>query len=450
MCILTVNGTHHRTENANHRTLLEVLRDDLGFKGAKLGCGEGECGACTVLVDGHAVCACLQLAATAAGHEVITIEAFATAPLGRRITQALAQAGAVQCGFCTPGIVMAAAGYFTGGRTNDTLEAALEGNLCRCTGYTKIHKALSRLPRHQARHTPLGKGNGPSLKDALTFLTRHANLTPIAGGTDLIVRHEHNLANQHFFDLTRVADEQMRTIQEVGGDISIGALVTWSNILTDQRILAHAPILAQVASVVGGAQIRNAATIGGNLVTASPAGDALPALSVLGATIVIANPHGRRALPLDQFLLGPGKTALTPGELVTSIRVPVAKHGAFQFFRKVGSRQAQMIAKVSLALTGDYVGYELRDLKIALGAVGPVPMTCRNTAELLMGGPLTRDLWLVAAQMLQREISPIDDHRSTRNYRIKVAPRLLFEAVEELRKHRAFRYTARKFPQPPS
>ena len=425
MTTLTVNGREHEIVPAG-RTLLEILRDDLGLKGAKLGCGEGECGACTVLLDGQAVCACLLTADQAEGRTVLTVEAVAKTALGREITQALTETGAVQCGFCTPGFVMAATAHFSTSRQED-LDTALEGNLCRCTGYTKIRQALAGVPPHRGRKPkPVSR---ISLETAIAGLADDPDLIPIAGGTDLLVKWEHKLDEQRFLDLTRVGDEELNGISPESAGISIGALVTWSRILTDRRVAKTVPILAAVARELGGTQIRNAATIGGNLVTASPAGDSLPALCALHARLNIVSSKGRRTLTANDFLVGPGQTTLEKGELVTSIFIPEDRFGLTQSFRKVGPRRAQSIAKLSLALIGKKHGGRWTDLSMAFGAVGPVPMRCPDTTALLVGSELSPDLYPEVARTLKREIAPITDHRSTREYRHKIAGRILWDAL---------------------
>ncbi len=296
---LTINGTVVEVA-ASGRTLLDVLREDLRLTGAKLGCGEGECGACTVLVDGRAVCACLQAADTLVGRQVETIEGLRDTDLGATIVDALAANGAVQCGFCTPGFVVAAAAHLRCEAPGD-LDASIEGNLCRCTGYAKIRTALSSvapqaMPADRRRPTR-------SRKAVLAEMQADPGLMPIAGGTDLLVRAHGSGRPHRHLDLTTIDDAAMTTIAEDAEAISLGALVTWAELQVNGLVRATLPLLSQVADTVGGAQIRNAGTIGGNIATASPAGDGLPALVALRARVEVDGPDGVRTMPLTEFLV---------------------------------------------------------------------------------------------------------------------------------------------------
>ena len=425
---LIINGQSHKVATAG-KTLLEVLRDDLDFKGAKLGCGEGECGACTVLVDGKAVCSCLELAERMQGRDIQTVEGFAQTDLGQNVTRALADAGAVQCGFCTPGFVMAAADYLQRPTPGD-LETALEGNLCRCTGYAKIQAALNNVAtRPQAQGET---DRNLSLDDALSKLKDTQDLVPISGGTDLLVKLEHELGDHAFLDLTRIDDPEMTKVSETDDWISVGALTTWDRMINDPLISRHVPMLVDVSKEVGGAQVRNAGTLGGNLATSSPAGDSLPAFAALQAEIVLRAVGEERVLSVNDFVLGPGRTALKSGELITSIRVPKKKPGTHQVFRKVGPRKAQAISKLCLALVCEFENDKLESLRFAFGAVGPVPLTCQQTTNLLTGSELTPELYAEMREALSSELRPIDDFRSSKKYRIEVATRLLWQSLKSL------------------
>lgn len=431
MTILHVNGSLHQIADGN-RTLLEVLRGDLGLKGAKLGCGEGECGACTVLLDGKPTCSCLILATTTEGRHIHTIEQVADTAIGREVIDALTAAGAVQCGFCTPGIVVAATGQLLSGLPRG-LDAALEGNLCRCTGYAKIRQALESVaPTHETGHCGREWRNIP-LIHALERLACEPDLIPIAGGTDLLVRHEHDIANRRFLEISRIEDPDLRSIRLTAGNVVIGGLATWSDILNNALVVEYLPLLAEVATNVASEQIRNMGTLAGNLVTASPAGDGIVALNSLDARLEISHRSRSRTVAVGDFVVGPGRTMLEPGELITGISIPTFSDRNYrQFFRKVGPRRAQAISKVSLGLVIRSERKVIDDLRICFGAVGPKPMTCPETTNFLVGKRIDDHNLRLAGQMLMREISPINDYRSSEQYRREVAKRLLAGLLQEL------------------
>lgn len=425
MITFQLNGKPVQIAHAG-KTLLQVLRDDFHLTGAKLGCGEGECGACTVLIDGRPVCSCLQAAEMLQGAAITTIEALAQTPEGSEICSALARKGGVQCGFCTPGIVMAWAGR----HPDDAPDDALEGNLCRCTGYVKIRTALEQtdclLPH---KDTVSGKAD-MSLQDGLAYLAQNPDLIPIAGGTDLIVRAGHNLGSLRLFSLDRLNAPKLRQVFWEDGNLVIGALMRWQDILHD-RIIAHTvPILRDVAYGVGSPQVRNAATIGGNVATASPAGDSLPALVALQARIRLIHPDGTREMPVAEFITGVGRTKRKAGELIVGFVIPEKCIGQKQMFTKVGPRKAQAISKLSLATV--LVPDDPARISFAFGAVGPVPMSCPKAHQYLAAQEYDGRHFKFAAELAMSEITPIDDMRSTAAYRKAVARNLLIRHCQKI------------------
>ncbi|UBU08369.1 FAD binding domain-containing protein [Nonomuraea gerenzanensis] len=421
---LTINGAGHQVTTDPRTLLLHVLREELGLRGTKYGCGEGECGACTVLIDGRPLNACLIPAGRADGARVETIEGIAGTETGQAVIKALSEQGGVQCGFCTPGFV-----------ASITAGGDLSGNLCRCTGYIKIRAAVRQVldqiePRPPSPPGPRRAILGPAyarpatIADALRLLATDAPWRILAGGTDLLVQHEHRLERLSLLDITAIAD--FPALTETSQSVVIPALATYTDLRTSPTILRWAEPLATAAALVGGRQIQNAGTVGGNIVNASPAGDAIPALQVLGARIHLRTPHRARTVPISRFFTGPGRTRLAKGELVTHIEIPkTPPTDLIWFFDRVGTRRAQAITKASVAFRARRHESGLADVSIALGAVGPTVLEAPETAAFLERGPLTEERLRHAADLLGREAQPIDDIRSTARYRRRAVAGLL-------------------------
>lgn len=255
-----------------------------------------------------------------------------------------------------------------------------------------------------------------SLEEAVRFLTEDPGLVPAAGCTDLMVRGPLELHR-----LDRVIDllgiPELRGIREVEGGIEIGATTPFSEIRRSTAIRAAFPALAEAAALVGGWQIQNRATLGGNLANASPAGDSLPLLLALEAVVVAAGARGVREIPAVDFHTGYRKTALQPGEIVARVRLPFLPEGSVQAFRKVGTREAQAISKVVAALVGRTSEGRIAGLRLAAGSVAATPVRLRaaeGAARGLAPGPEAADL---AGRTAAQEVTPIDDVRSTADYR---------------------------------
>jgi CO/xanthine dehydrogenase FAD-binding subunit len=274
-----------------------------------------------------------------------------------------------------------------------------------------------------------------SLADAYAMLAE-TPARPIAGGTDLMVALTGELGEppEHVLDLWRL--DELRGIAVDGEAVTLGALTTYTDIRRSAVCREHLPALVEAAATIGAAQIQNRGTLGGNIANASPAGDTLPVLLALDASIVCGSGRGERIIPSDSFWTGYRKTALAADELVVRVRVPLAA-GRETRFRKVGTRRAQSISKVVLALSyrdsGRVPGRAAPwgDVRLALGSVAATPIRARTTEASLEGHPPTRETADRAAETLAAELHPIDDVRSTAEYRRLVAARVLHRLVRE-------------------
>lgn len=442
---LTVNG-ELRSCSVDPRTpLLEVVREEFGLRGTKYGCGEGECGACTVVVDGKTICSCLATVGSLSGAEVTTVEGLANDPIGVRLFKSFGEKGAVQCGFCIPGFVLSSWQLLSSSTDADLdrIRDGLGGNLCRCTGYAKIIEAVEDLAG-EALASPLAAraGSGAeaifvpqvywrakSLDDLLANIGKFApHYRIIAGGTDLMVQHEHRLHELSLVDISAVPE--LSGIEDMDGYVRIGATTTWAEIRNSPLIARWAPLLSLAAAEVGAAQIQNRGTIGGNIVNASPAADGLPALYVYGAEVVAASAAGSRVLPVGDFVRGPRRTALEHGEILSEIRVPklVLFGEPIFFFEKVGPRRAQTITKGSVTFHAWLDGDRLVEPRIALGSVGPTIIRA-SEAETALHGKLTSSAMQAAARLVSAAASPIDDIRSTAEYRRELVGGLLLRGL---------------------
>ena len=270
-----------------------------------------------------------------------------------------------------------------------------------------------------------------SLTEALDYLRENGDVQIIAGGTDLLVQHYEKLDRlTGLLDLGKVAELKQIT---TGPQVWIGALVTHQEILDHPWLRAHVPILCQGAGEVAAPQIRNRGTLGGNLANASPAADMAPPLVVLEARVELAGP-GAKSVPVQEFFTGPGGTVLAPGQIITGVSFPVPPANAGGCYIKLGRRKAMAIATASVAVQVEVADAKLKDIRICLGSVAPRPVRAGQTEALLRGQSLDAlDLDQALAQ-LRAEISPIDDIRSTAEYRRQVAGvifrRALFQAIK--------------------
>jgi CO/xanthine dehydrogenase FAD-binding subunit len=269
-----------------------------------------------------------------------------------------------------------------------------------------------------------------NLEDLWPRMAEEPQAMVYAGGTDLLVRLRLRLVDPPtLIGLERIED--LKKVEDRGTEIFIGALATHAQLIAAPLINNHFPVLTKALQVLGSPPIRHMGTLGGNLITASPAGDTLPPLVVLGGEVELRSRKACRRLPVQDFILGPGKTLLGPGEILTGVWIRKQPEFNRQHFEKVGQRKALAISLVSLAavlsLTEEGI---VRKARLAWGSVGPTVMTCRSAESTLEGNPLVYEVLERAAVLVRAAVSPIDDVRASAEYRRLVAGNLLMRLVD--------------------
>jgi CO/xanthine dehydrogenase FAD-binding subunit len=270
-----------------------------------------------------------------------------------------------------------------------------------------------------------------SAAEALRALAKNPAALPLAGGTDIMVGWNMGLLNgRTVLDLSRVSE--WRKIRAAKCSVFIGSLATHAEIQAHPVVRARFPLLVQACATVGAAQIQNRGTLGGNVANASPAGDTFPPLAVYDALVHCAGPEGRRAVPILQIFAGVKKTSLKPGELIESIELPFpAKTPARAVFRKVGTRAAQAISKTMFAgLLWMKKDGTVEDVRLAFGSLAPTVRRLAAAESFLRGRMLDAASTARAAELLTADVSPIDDIRSTRDYRLAVSRNLIVRFLE--------------------
>ena len=272
-----------------------------------------------------------------------------------------------------------------------------------------------------------------SLEDVLALLANEPGVwKPFAGGTDLMVLLESGkLTHQNYINIWRL--DELRGIEVDDDHVTLGALTTYTDVQSHPVLRNEFPMLCQAASETGGLAIQNRGTLGGNIVNASPAADSPPALLAYDAELELVSTQGSRRLPYQGFHTGYKQMRIRPDELLTRIRLPRNTAGATHYYRKVGTRKAQAISKVCLAAVGRKNNGHIDDVRLAVGSVAPIVVRCVQTENALKGQKPDAATVQSAQASLLREISPIDDIRSTANYRLQVASNLLADFVATLK-----------------
>jgi xanthine dehydrogenase small subunit len=462
--LLYINGRRHEVRDRDcFLSLSDFLRLSLGLVGTKIVCSEGDCGSCTVLVgrpaddrfDYRPIDSCIQWMFQLDGTHVVTVEGLSCDGRLTPVQQAMIQCHGSQCGFCTPGFVVAMTGLMEQNARlgTDDLRHGLTGNLCRCTGYVPIVDAGVSLeadaaqrvndvyPPHAMR-IELDKsavdgiaveandnGSGrirrlfapTSLSTAFKILRDYPQAKVVAGATDVGVQLNKGVIDPDvFLDLNRVVELTGCELQiDANGDTLVaGARSTWTEIEAVCR--EAAPEFQKIVAVFGSPQIRHVGTIGGNIINASPIADSLPFLFVAEAELELASDAGTRTIPITEFYQGYKKFDLRPGELLTRVHIPLpCSKDLFRLF-KVSRRRdldiSTFTAAIWIRITDDTIG----EARIAFGAVGPTVIRARKTEAFLNGKPFNEQTMRSAGEMAIGEVTPISDVRGSADYRYQL------------------------------
>ena len=456
---LMVNNDIVDTDVAAGSVALDLVRSNLGLKATKEGCREGDCGACTVLVGVpeetriryRAVNSCLLPVGSLEGCHVVTLEGLNRPDLSP-IQREIVDQGATQCGFCTPGIVVATTAFLLEATVigRNEMVAALSGNICRCTGYSSIIRALHNLADRFSRLPSPGPLRLKELFEAGVipeyFSTARDRVTsavdlpgvkittakgiPVAGGTDLFVQRPDALLGAPIVFVRRPSGSK---VVDEGEYIRVDGDATVDNLCSSPAFQTLVPDIDKVARLIASPQIRVRATVAGNIANASPIGDLSILFLALDTSVVIESSGARRELPLKNLFRGYKDLDLGPGELIKCSTVPrrTAKSG-FNF-EKVSKRIHMDIASVNTAMSVETDGETIIRAAISAGGVAPVPLYLKEASASVSGRPICPDTAKEAAELGAREVSPISDVRGSARYK-----RLLLRQLIAAHFHRIF------------
>jgi xanthine dehydrogenase small subunit len=444
-----LNNKPIKTIQPSGALLLDFVRYEQSLTGTKIGCREGDCGACTVLIgdliDGRLnyrqVTSCLTPLGNVQGKHVVTIEGLNMESLSP-VQQYMVDESGSQCGFCTTGFVVSLTQFCLANSapTYKDAIASIDGNICRCTGYKPIERAAKHITESLSdkseketldwlitqKFIPSYFNQIPEMLNALSKGENNSqNGTVVGGGTDLYVQKHDQLINQ---DVDLISDSpDLNFIEIDNGLCKVGAGTTATDLMESDIFISAFPRLKAHLKLVASSPIRNMATLGGNFVNASPIGDFTAFFLALNAKIKLIKNSDSRSIYLNDFYKGYKDLDKSPDEILSTISFKLPTQDSHFNFEKVSKRIHLDIASVNTAILITISGNEITQAHLSAGGVGPIPMYLSKTCNFLLGKSLSRETVQSALEILQSEISPISDVRGSADYK-RLLLRQLFYA----------------------
>ncbi|MEN8222664.1 MAG: FAD binding domain-containing protein [Acidobacteriota bacterium] len=437
---------------------LRFLREDKGLTSVKTGCGEGECGACTIVLGTREngkmkyknVASCLLPLGELNGKHVVTLEGINQPELSP-VQKAFVDEGAIQCGFCTPGFIMSITGFFLSEKemTGENILNSIDGNICRCTGYYSIKRATEKVLIEVASRVDNNDrvnslsdisvipGYFKTIADRLAALELKGEESVIsgkdtlliAGGTDLLVGGvEAGDSDIRFIS----GVEGISDISEENNFINVGAGASVENIIDSEILKKHFPGINEFMYLISSQIIRNTATLGGNIVNASPIGDLSVLFLPLDPVLEIRSGKGVREVYLRKFFKGYKVMDLLPGELIYLMKIPVPKGNIFFNFEKVSRRKYLDIASCNSSAYFQIEDEVITKCNISAGGVAPIPLYLEDSSRFLSGKEMSSRIVEKVVEIASGEISPISDVRGSSEYKKELLKQLIRAHFEKL------------------
>lgn len=458
--LLHVNGVPHRIGNARaFQTLSRFLRYDQRATGTKIVCEEGDCGACTVLIGRHEngalryrpVNSCIQFLFQLDCTHVVSVEGLARGGELTPVQDAMVRCHGAQCGYCTPGFIMAMAGMYedTSQPAAHDVRAAITGNLCRCTGYESIVKAgieaasqpkieqlypgapiLDEIRAHEREPVRIGHFFKPAdLESAIRFKSENPKCVIVQGATDFGVWcNKRGFVADALLSLDAV--EGLGDIRQDNGTLIVGGRASLAGF--ERAVRELIPELAPIMDRFGSPQIKNAGTLAGNIANASPIADTLPFLFVTNASLDLTGLSGTRTVAIADFYLGYKKLDLLADEIITRIVIPLPSKSETLRLYKISKRSHLDISSFTAAMLMTRNDGRVDSIRIAYGGVAPVVLRLPKTEEFLAGKTLARETFAEAGEIARGEVAPISDVRGSRDFRLQLAENVLQRFYHDL------------------